>query len=125
MSPAFTPLRRALAAFATVAVLLAPVTPLAHARVMLQETMSDCSHPAAHHAMAPVAPQHSRHQHTGNCCELCPGACQTTPLTVDGSGIPPLVSSVVAERASVSHELAPRRAARLLPFSHAPPVISA
>ncbi|MGH7523669.1 MAG: hypothetical protein ACREK8_05135 [Gemmatimonadales bacterium] len=125
MSSGFTSLRRALAAFATVGVLLAPVTSLAHARMMLQETMSDCGHPAAHHAMAPAVPQHSRHQHTGSCCDLCPGACQTAALTACGSGMPPIVTHVVAERVSVGHELAPRRTAHLLPFSHAPPVISA
>jgi hypothetical protein len=125
MSPAFTPLRRALAAFATVAVLLAPVTTLAHARAMLQETMSDCSHPAAHHAMAPMDPQHSRHQHTGSCCDLCPGACQTVAMMSGASGLPQFVIHVAADTAPVRRVFAPRHAPRLLPFSLPPPVHSA
>jgi len=114
--------RRCVAAFAAVIVLFAPITEVAHARAMAHAAM-DCSAPAASHHHAPAPP---RHQHAGTCCDFCAIGCTTTIALPAGL---PAIAAALAEDAdaagvagrSVHIALQPH----LLPFSQAPPHLSA
>lgn len=118
--------RRCFAAFATLTVLVAPVTQVAHAQAMTHAAQ-ECAHPASSHQHAPASSPHTQqHQHGGTCCDFCATGCATTiPLPVRATAI----ATPIARDAVVAG--APARSIRIVrlphafPFSLAPPLPTA
>jgi hypothetical protein len=126
MTPAPSLLRRSLAALAAFCVLLAPVTQLAHAQAMAHDAAQHRAASAMHHHMPPLSSPHSqRHQHGATCCDLCPSGCQTVALPPAIAGLAAIVASHSFGLAAAGHSLVPRRPQHILPFSLAPPPLSA
>jgi len=124
MSSAPSPLRRSFAALAALCVLSAPASQLAHARAMAHDAGQHAAAPAMHHHMAP-APHGSRHQHGDTCCDLCPAGCQTVALPPALAGLAAITGSHAFGVATAGHELVARWSQHILPFSLAPPLLSA
>jgi hypothetical protein len=124
MTSAPSPLRRSLAVLAAICVLLAPVTQLAHAQAMAHDAAQHRATSPMHHHMAP-APHGSRHQHGDTCCDLCPAGCQTVALPPAMAGLAAVIGSHSFGLVTAGHEFVPRRSQHLLPFSLAPPLLSA
>lgn len=124
MTPAPSPLRRILAALAAMCVLFAPVTQLAHAQAMAHDAAQHGAASTMHHHMAPV-PHGSRHQHGDTCCDLCPAGCQTVALPPAMPRLAAFIASHAFGVATASHDFVVRRLQHVLPFSLAPPFLSA
>jgi hypothetical protein len=124
MTPPSSPLRRSLAALAAICVLFAPETQLAHAQAMAHDAAQHGAAPAMHHHMAP-APHGSRHQHGDSCCDLCPAGCQTVALPPPMAGLAAIIASHAFGVATAGQDLVVQRSQHVLPFSLAPPLLSA
>ncbi len=123
-------LRRTLAAFAAISVLMLPVVQLAHADVMARMGMGHCHAGMAMPAGAdmsgnagatPGAPGHPANHH-GCCCDCCSCCVETVVLpsahSIGGLQVAAPVLSPLARRIPVA---TPQLVDHLLPFSQAPP----
>jgi len=118
--------RSLLANLATLAVLLAPASQLAHAHVMVRDAMDDCGQASVHHhAQATHPASGSPHSHAATCCDFCPPGCHTVVgpaaavvgvATFEFDAVQPPTAGRAVSAARVPH---------LLPFSVPPPVPSA
>ena len=126
MTTVQSPLRRILAALAALCVLLAPVTQLAHAQAMVHDAAQPDAAAAVHHHMAPMSSPHGKHhRHGATCCDLCPAGCQTVALAPTMPRIAALIASHAFGVAAARHDFVVRRLQHVLPFSLAPPFLSA
>ena len=120
------PVRRCLAAFAALIVLLAPVTQLAHAQAMAHPAAA-CAHGEMAHGHAPASSRPSQqHSHGGACCDFC-GACCATALALPtraGLLAAPIAAACPADGAP-SRTIRVVRLPHAFPFSLAPPLPTA
>jgi hypothetical protein len=125
MTHAPMPFRRSFAAFATLAVLFAPTSQLAHAQAMVHEAAAHCSLPPMHHHASPASQPHgSHHQHGATCCDLCPSGCQAVALLPGIAGGVAVIGSFVLAAVAAPYHVVVYRLPHALPFSLAPPTIS-
>jgi hypothetical protein len=121
MNPASRP-SRLLSTVAIIAVALAPMVQLAHAREMVHEARGIAVHAAAHHHDAPAPlKHHGDHQHAATCCDLCPTGCQTVvgpPAAMDFASYS---ATHIEQPATTSGGMFVTRDPHFLPFSLPPP----